>query len=193
MKTVPAALCTLGFVLSALFIGPACARSRASETDRLSLAGQWRFQLDRADAGEKERWFERSLDQRIKLPGALQNQGFGDDITVDTKWTGETGVDVWLNSPQYAKYRQPGNIKVPFFLQPEKHYVGAAWYQRDVEIPAGWQGKRVVLSLERSHWETRVWLDGREIGTNTSLSTPHAYDLGTGLAPGKHTLTHPRG
>ena len=63
-------------------------------------------------------------------------------------------------SAQYAKYRQPGNIKVPFFLQPEKHYVGAAWYQRDVDIPAAWQGKRVVLSLERPHWETRVWLDG---------------------------------
>ena len=95
----------------------------------------------------------------------------------------------WRKGAQYEKYRQPGNIKVPFFLQPEKHYVGAAWYQRDVDIPAAWQGKRVVLSLERPHWETRVWLDGREIGTNTSLSTPHCYDLGTGLAPGKHTLT----
>ena len=28
-----------------------------------------------------------------------------------------------------------------------------------------------------------------EIGTNTSLSTPHTYDLATGLTPGKHTLT----
>ena len=114
------------------------------------------------DAGEKERWFERSLDQRIKLPGALQNEGFGDDITVDTQWTGVTGLDVWLNSPQYAKYRQPGNIKVPFFLQPEKHYVGAAWYQRDVEIPAAWQGKRVVLSLERPTGKRAFgWMAGR--------------------------------
>jgi hypothetical protein len=189
MKTVPAGLYLLAFVLCALLIGPVCARSTAAEPDRLSLAGQWRFQLDRQDAGLKERWFERSLDQRIKLPGALQNQGFGDDIAVDTKWTGETGLDVWLNSPQYAKYRQPGNIKVPFFLQPEKHYTGAAWYQRDVEIPAAWRDKRIGLSLERPHWETRVWLDGRDIGTNTSLSTPHTYDLGTSLAPGKHTLT----
>jgi beta-galactosidase len=161
----------------------------AAGADRLALAGEWRFQLDREDAGVKERWFERALDQRIKLPGALQNQGFGDDITVDTKWTGEVGVEAWRNGPQYAKYRQTGNIKVPFFLQPEKHYVGAAWYQRDVEIPVAWQGKRVVLSLERTHWETRLWLDGRETGTNTSLSTPHIYDLGTALAPGRHTLT----
>ena len=179
MNRFSAALLTFQLALSATLIGPFAPQAAAAQADRVSLAGQWRFQLDREDAGVKQRWFERSLDQRIRLPGALQNQGFGDDITVDTKWTGEVGMDAWRNGPQYAKYRQPGNIKVPFFLQPEKHYVGAAWYQRDVEIPAAWQGKRVVLSLERAHWETRVWLDGREIGTNTSLSTPHCYDLGT--------------
>ena len=189
MNRLLAALLTIQLALSATLIGPFCAQAAGVQADHISLAGQWRFQLDREDAGVKERWFERSLEQRIQLPGALQNQGFGDDITVDTKWTGEVGRDAWLKDPQYAKYRQPGNIKVPFFLQPEKHYVGAAWYQRDVEIPAAWQGKRVVLSLERTHWETRLWLDRREIGTNTSLSTPHGYDLGTGLAPGKHSLT----
>jgi hypothetical protein len=189
MRLASAALFALGLTLGAESVGLLCPRAMAAETHRVSLAGQWRFELDRGDAGVTESWFERSLEQRIKLPGALQNQGFGDDITVDTKWTGEVGVDAWLKGPQYAKYRQPGNLKVPFFLQPEKHYVGAAWYQRTVDIPAAWRGKRVVLRLERAHWETRVWLDNREIGTNTSLSTPHNYDLGTGLEPGKHTLT----
>ncbi len=155
----------------------------------VSLAGPWRSELDRADAGIPERWFERQLDHRVELPGALQNQGFGDDITVDTRWTGDVGADRWRQQPEYAKYRQSGNIKVPFFLQPEKHYVGAAWYQRDIEIPADWAGKRVVLMLERPHWETRVWLDGRFIGANDSLSTPHVYELGAGVAPAKHTLT----
>jgi len=189
MNRFSATLLSLQLAVSAALVGPFCTRAFAGQADRMSLAGQWRFQLDRGDAGVQGRWFERSLDQRIKLPGALQNQGFGDDITVDTKWTGDVGADAWRRGAQYEKYRQPGNIKVPFFLQPEKHYVGAAWYQRDVDIPAAWQGKRVVLSLERAHWEARVWLDGREMGTNTSLSTPHCYDLGAGLAPGKHTLT----
>ena len=114
------------------------------------LAGTWRFQLDRADVGVSERWFERALTERIQLPGALQNQGFGDDISTNTAWTGGSVVEQWLKLPQYEKYRQPGNVKLPFFLQPEKHYVGAAWYQRDIEIPAGWQGRRVVLTLERA-------------------------------------------
>jgi beta-galactosidase/beta-glucuronidase len=188
MNKSPGKFFALPIFVVATFVVLACGQATAAQPDRISLAGQWQFQLDRADAGIPERWFERSLDQRIKLPGALQNQGFGDDITVDTKWNGEVNPEAWLKGPQYAKYRQPGNIKVPFFLQPEKHYAGAAWYQRGVEIPAAWRGKRVVLRLERPHWETRVWLDSREIGTNTSLSTPHNYELGTGLEPGKHTL-----
>jgi hypothetical protein len=189
MNTVPGTLFALPFLVVAAWIGASCNQAAAAEAERLSLAGRWQFQLDRADAGITARWFERSLDHSIKLPGALQNQGFGDDITLDTKWNGDVNPDAWLKGSQYAKYRQPGNIKVPFFLQPEKHYAGAAWYRREVQIPAAWQPKRVVLRLERPHWETRVWLDSREIGTNASLSTPHCYELGTGLAPGKHTLT----
>ena len=125
----------------------------------------------------------------MNLPGTLAAQGIGDEVTVDTKWTGGIVDRSWFTAPEYEKYRQPGNIKVPFWLQPDKHYLGAAWYQRDFEVPAAWKGKRVVLTLERPHWETRVWVDGRFMGTNNALATPHEYDLGTALAPGRHQLT----
>jgi hypothetical protein len=46
----------------------------------------------------------------------------------------------------------------------------------------------VQLSLERVHWETQVWLDGRKVGTQDSLISPHVYDLGE-VTAGKHTLT----
>ncbi|MCX6906438.1 MAG: glycoside hydrolase [Verrucomicrobia bacterium] len=154
----------------------------------VSLEGQWRFQLDRNDAGITEKWFERALPGRIKLPGSLPAQGIGDEVTVDTKWIGGIVDKSWFTAPEYAKYRQPGNVKIPFWLQPERYYAGAAWYQRDIEIPRSWENKRVVLSLERPHWETRVWVDDKLIGTNNALATPHDYELGH-LSPGKHTLT----
>jgi beta-galactosidase/beta-glucuronidase len=160
----------------------------ASAGDAVSLAGQWRFRLDRADAGVEERWFERALPDKVRLPGSLTEQGIGDDISTNTPWIGSIVDKSWFTAPEYAKYRQPGNVKVPFWLQPEKYYAGVAWYQRDIEIPADWNGKRVVLFLERTHWETRVWVDNRLVGTNNSLATPHEYDLGQ-LAPGKHTVS----
>ncbi len=169
--------------------GPLTAATPKSNQPTQSLAGTWRFQLDRQDAGIREQWFERQLPDKIKLPGSLPEQGIGDDVTMDTQWMGGIVDRSFFTAPEYARYRQPGHVKVPFWLQPEKYYAGVAWYQRDIDIPSTWQGQRVVLMLERPHWETRVWLDERLIGTNDSLSTPHEYDLGTGLASGKHTLT----
>ena len=176
---------TVAASLFSLFAGTA----HAAPLERISLAGKWRFELDRADVGIQKKWFERALPDRIRLPGSLPAQGIGDDISVETKWTGNIVDHSWFTAPEYAKYRQPGDVKVPFWLQPDKYYAGAAWYQRDIEIPRDWKGKRILLTLERPHWETRVWLDATEIGSNNSLATPHQYELGTGLAPGRHHLT----
>ena len=189
MKETSALLLALELVVSATFVGSFCNQATAAQPNHLSLTGQWRFQLDRGNVGLQEQWFQRSLPDKIRLPGSLPAQGIGDDVSVETKWTGGIVDKSWFTAPEYAEYRKPGNIKVPFWLQPEKYYVGVAWYQREIEIPADWRGKRVVLTLERPHWETRVWVDGRLVGSNNSLSTPHEYDLGAALAPGKHRLT----
>jgi beta-galactosidase len=160
----------------------------ARQTASLSLAGQWRFALDRAGQGLAEAWYSRSLAGRILLPGALQSQGFGDDISATTEWTGALHDPLWAQRAEYRAYARPGHVATPFQLQPDKHYVGAAWYQRTIDIPAAWRGRRVALMLERPHWETRVWLDGTAFGSNNSLGTPHVYELGI-PAPGTHTLT----
>ncbi len=160
----------------------------APASDTLSLAGQWRFALDRNDAGMAGDWFDQVLPDRIRLPGSLPGQGIGDPITTNTVWVGGIVDRSWFTAPEFEAYRQPDNVKVPFWLQPETYYAGAAWFQREIRIPNHWSGRRIVLSLERPHWETRVWVDARIVGTNDSLSTPHEYDLGQ-LAPGQHTLT----
>jgi len=152
------------------------------------LSGAWAFQLDRNDEGVTAEWFKRPLDGQLELPGSLQAQGFGDDVSVSTQWTGDIVDRSYFTSRRYEPYRKPGNIKYPCWLQPDKYYAGAAWYQREIEVPGAWQRQRSILTLERPHWETRVWIDERAVGSNDSLSTPHVYDLGA-LAPGKHRLT----
>jgi len=189
MRLASVAFFALGLTLGAGSAGWFCPRAMAAEADRLALAGEWRFQLDRGNAGIEERWFERALRDKIKLPGSLPAQGIGDDVSVETKWTGDIVDKSWFTAPEYAAYRRPGHVKVPFWLQPEKYYAGAAWYQRNIELPRDWKGRRVLLTLERPHWETRVWVDGKAVGSNNSLSTPHEYDLGTNLPAGRHQLT----
>jgi hypothetical protein len=176
------------FVLAAMLMTAQSAIS-AEAGHSVDLEGRWSFQLDPKDAGEKEQWFQRDLDGSLKLPGSLQEQGLGNEVTVETPWTGGIADRSWYTQQKYAKYREPGNIKVPFWLQPDRHYLGAAWYQRSVTIPDDWKAKRIVLSLERPHWETSVWVDAQHAGSCNSLSVAHEYDLSPLLTPGVHRLT----
>jgi len=75
------------------------------------------------------------------------------------------------------------------FHTPDKHYVGAAWYQKEVNIPADWKGERILLFLERPHIETTVWVNGQKTGMQNSLCVPHQYDITHYVRPGKCTIT----
>lgn len=154
----------------------------------ISLAGEWKFVLDPEDTGVGEQWQTKAFTEAVHLPGSLQEQGKGNEVDVNTKWTGQIVDSSWYTSPKYEKYRQAGNIKVPFWLNPDKHYVGVAWYQKEVEVPADWKNQPVVLELERTHWETTLYLDGKEIGKQDALLTPQRYLL-EGLEAGTHTFT----
>jgi hypothetical protein len=161
-------------------------------TDRwqLDLAGTWSCRLDPEGVGELEQWFRRPLEAEhaVSLPGSLQEQGIGDEIAVDTPWTGSIADRSFLEDDRYAPYREPGNVSIPFWLQPRVYYRGAAWYQREIDVPEQWADRSVLLHLERVHWESTVWVDDRQIGVGRSLTTPHAHELGR-LAPGRHLLT----
>ena len=160
----------------------------ARAADVLDLSGSWRFALDREDQGVAQRWHERALGERIKLPGILNAQGFGDEISTTTPWVLSLYDKDWYLREEYKAYAAPGKVKVPFLSQPQRHYLGAAWYQRDVTVPHTWRGKRVMLYLERPRWGSTLWVDGREVGTNRSLVAEHAYELGM-LAPGAHRIS----
>ncbi|GAA4795641.1 glycoside hydrolase family 2 TIM barrel-domain containing protein [Olivibacter ginsenosidimutans] len=163
-------------------------RAQQQTKDKIDLSGTWLFQIDSLDVGVNERWFNRKLEDTIRLPGSMTTNGKGDDITVNTPWTGSIVDSSWFFKPKYAKYRAPGNIKVPFWLQPVKYYKGAAWYQKTITIPTSWKGNNIKLFIERSHWETTVWIDGQRIGMKNSLGTPHTFDLSESLKPGTHLL-----
>ena len=163
-----------------------CTTGRAAET--LGLSGEWRFALDRADAGTNENWFAKNLPDKIQLPGILEAQNYGDAISTTTPWVLSLYDHFWFLRADYAADTNAGNVKVPFLCQPPRHYLGVAWYQRDFEIPKNWDGQRVVLFLERPHWKSTVWLDEKEIGSDLSLCTPHEFDFGI-VPPGKHRLT----
>jgi hypothetical protein len=154
----------------------------------MPLDGVWRFMIDPTDSGEKNQWFNQNLPGVIRLPGILQAQHYGNEISTSTPWVLSLYDRFWYLRDDYKAYIESGKTKVPFLSQPPRHYLGVAWYQRDINIFQFQQARRFVLTLERPHWETTVWLDGQKIGSNQSLVAPHVYELGT-ITAGRHRLT----
>ena len=159
---------------SGIEVGAPSSETTAQSATIASVAGEWRIRLDNADAGIGDRWFHAAdgYADRISLPGSTDEHQFGEkNNEVATQHLTRTHV-----------------------------FTGPAWYEREITIPESWRGKRVVLFLERCHWETRAWIDDDLLGVRNSLCTPHIYDLeiiggaafdrwSRKLLPGTHRLT----
>lgn len=100
------------------------------------------------------------LNQTIKLPGTTDEAKFG---------TKSTKSDFGILTREYK-------------------YYGLAWYSRTVDVPKEWEGKRMFLKFERVMWQSKLYVDGKEVGMQESLNSPHVYDLGVAKA-GKREIT----
>ena len=145
----------------------------SATTQIVDLSGEWRFEIDQEDKGEKDAWFKKDLLKKIKLPGSMSENGYG---TYGSP--GELGVGGW------------GGWKDDEMWHPvlKKDYRGSAWYQRDLEVPVSWESKHLRLFLERVCWVSELWIDGKKVGKQDSLVAPHLFEIGK-LSSGKHRLT----
>ena len=180
---------TLIYLAVILIYAGACRSIKEQGENVIDLSGEWKFKVDSLDRGIGEEWYMKVLQERVYLPGSMTENGKGEEPGLATDWTGTIVDSSYFYDERYARYRTPGNFKIPFWLKPLKCYKGPAWYQKDVQIPQTWKNKRIMLSLERCHWETTVFVDAQKVGTQNSLSVPHLYDLTDVMEPGRHTLT----
>ena len=150
----------------------------------ISLSGAWDFLM--GDPIGYTGGTPQNYDDYVMLPGSMLTNGKGLPVSVRTQWTGSLYDSSFYFNPYMEPYRRDSlPVKFPFFLTPERHYVGAAWYHRSVYVPKSWADQRVTLFLERPHIETKVYVNGHEAGRQMSLSTPHRYDITSYLEVGQ--------
>lgn len=168
----------------------ACCLATILQAQTINLAGTWQFAIDRNDRGVAEQWYNRSLDDTIELPASMPQRLKGDDISVNTRWVGSLYDSSYFFNPYMAKYRKPGkDMKLTFFLTPDKHYVGVAWYQRTVTLQKYDKNSTYTLYLERPHIETTLFVNGKRVGMRNSLVVAHQYDVGQYLHQGDNTIS----
>ena len=76
----------------------------AVQAQRMDLSGEWRFAIDRQDVGVSQQWYSSPLSDVVTLPGSMMTNHQGDDIDVNTEWTGDIVDRSYYDSPDYAKY-----------------------------------------------------------------------------------------
>ena len=106
-----------------------CSLLSAWPQQTIDLSGTWQLAL-----GEQPVY-----NDQMALPGSMITAGKGDEVTVNTVWTGSTYDSSYYFNPHMQLYREAGNVKYPFFLTPDRHYVGKAWYRRTVQVPKDWK------------------------------------------------------
>ncbi|WP_167619362.1 discoidin domain-containing protein [Maribellus sediminis] len=163
----------------------------AQNENIIDLSGEWRFTIDSTDIGISQKWFTKQLNDKLHLPGSCLEQGFGEVPSMKSKWTVGDDYQGKVDAlPFFKPYMvKDGEFRHPFWLTPDRLYAGAAWYQRNVTIPADWKGKNIVLELERVHWESQVWIDDQPVGMRNGIGVSQIYNLSEYLTPGKHQIS----
>jgi hypothetical protein len=165
MKKISFRSCCLMLVACNLFHG-AIAQTNNYQKEKneiIPLEGIWKFKLDPFYVGINANGAQLmpQLPEEITLPGSTDEAGKG--------------------------FRTQGMTSLR--LTRAFEYKGAAWYEKEIFIPRDWNDKEVHLFLERAHWETQVWINGKPAGKRESLSTSHVYDIsGLVKAGAKNTI-----
>lgn len=163
-------------IMKPLFLAGTIFLPLVMQAEIINLAGKWDIKHNAADAGNSK---------EIILPGSMLTNGIGNTVDAATKFTGSLYDMSYYYAPRYEKYHRADNIKFPFFLTPDKEYVGSAEYTKTVKVPADWKGSNITLFLERPHIETEVYVNSHHVGKDSTLSVPHRFDVTKYIKPGK--------
>jgi hypothetical protein len=136
-------------------------KSRCEEPPRsvISLEGIWNFKPDLTETGIQSNGVQMfpSLPEKITLPGSTDEAGKG------------------------IRNQEMTSLRLTRLFE----YQGPAWYEKEIYIPKSWKEKEVALFLERVHWETKLWVNGKYVGVKQSLSTPQVFSLTEFIRPGE--------
>ena len=85
-------------------------------------------------------------------------------------------------------------ILVPFCPESKLSGIGhtdfmtRVWYRRHFAVPAGMQGRRLLLHFGAVDWQAQVWLNGKLAGEHKGGYTPFALDVTELVGPGANEL-----
>ncbi|WP_156761476.1 beta-glucuronidase [Microbacterium karelineae] len=80
----------------------------------------------------------------------------------------------------------PGSYNDQFADDAIRMHVGWVWYQREVRIPAGWDGQRILVRIDSATHEGRVYVDDALVAEHVGGYMPFEADITDLVSPGRN-------
>ena len=141
-----------------------------------SLNGDWKYHYSSNQlARVADFWapdFNDSAWETIAVPSNVELSGHGIPIYVNIKypWTWH-GV---APNPPVVPRDDPNNT--------------VNSYRREFDLPADWQGRRVLITFDGVNSFFYLWVNGQKVGLGKDSRTPVEFDLTKYLKPGKNLI-----
>jgi len=104
--------------------------------------------------------------------------------SLNGKWEFEfDDTNKGIEEKWYRKERLSSRIIVPFGFQTklsginDKNFHDHVWYARDFSIPSNWKGKEIIIHFGAVDYETRIWINGKEIGDHSGGHTSFSFNI----------------
>lgn len=101
----------------------------------------------------------------------------------------KNGVPQWISALQTGKeWKQ---MELPAYWESRGlDFDGTVWFQKEVEIPADWAGKEILLNLAMIDDDDITYFNGKEIGKSSGCNTMRTYKVSAELVKaGKGIIT----
>jgi hypothetical protein len=115
---------------------------------------------------------------------------------VRSEWQNLNGV--WefagasnINTPPVGQ-TLPEGVLVPYPIESGlsgiQRHEDYMFYRRTFTVPSTWDGRRVKLNFGAVTWETRVWVNGTQVGTHTGGFDAFSFDITNALRAGNNEI-----
>jgi hypothetical protein len=96
-----------------------------------------------------------------------------------------------LNTPPIGQ-TLPEGVLVPYPIESAlsgiMRHEDNMFYRRTFTVPSTWNGRRVKLNFGAVTWETRVWVNGTQVGTHTGGYDAFSFDITNALRAGANEI-----
>lgn len=106
--------------------------------------------------------------------------GNNENVSLNGTWHFLASNNISENEILNADYNSWNTLEVPGNWDTQNeytHYVGKGYYQKNIKVLDNWKGKQIRVKFDAVYETSKVWLNGKLLGTHKGGYTPFEFNI----------------